>query len=115
LAIVIVSYNSREEIGGCLESVLTHTARDTTTVTVVDNASTDGTAPHVRSSWPQVHVLDAGGNVGFSRANNLGVRATASDYVLFLNPDTVIQGPAIATLIAAVESDASTAIAGPRL
>ena len=93
LAIIIVTYNSRDEIRGCLESVLRDTARTTTTVTVVDNASPDGTANQVRASWPQVHVIDAGGNVGFSRANNLGVRATSSDYVLFLNPDTVVQCP----------------------
>jgi GT2 family glycosyltransferase len=115
LAVIIVTYNSREDIRGCLESVLGQTEARHTSVTVVDNASLDGTADLVRGSWPQVQVIDAGGNVGFSRANNLGVRATSSDYVLFLNPDTVVSARSIHALINAVEADASTAIAGPRL
>ncbi len=115
LAIIIVTYNSRGEIRGCLESVLNHDRTDTTTVTVVDNASPDGTANHVRATWPAVHVIDAGSNVGFSRANNLGVRATSSDYVLFLNPDTVVRSRAISTLVTAVATDSTIAIAGPRL
>lgn len=115
LAIIIVTYNSRDEIGGCLESVVGHTDPLDTSITVVDNASPDGTAAHVRTSWPQARVIDAGGNVGFSRANNLGVRATTSDYVLFLNPDTIVRGTAIPTLVGAMEADRGTAIAGPRL
>src|SRR4030095_4919492 len=91
LGIIIVPYNSRAEIRGCLEAVLKQARTGTTTVTVVDNASPDGTANHVRATWPVVQVIDAGGNVGFSRANNLAVRATTSDYVLFLNPDTVVR------------------------
>lgn len=115
LAIVIVTYNSRDEIGGCLESVLGRTGPLEASLTVVDNASPDGTAALVRASWPQAQVIDAGGNVGFARANNLGVRATASDYVLFLNPDTVVRGTAIPTLVNAMEADPGAAIAGPRL
>jgi GT2 family glycosyltransferase len=115
LAIIIVTYNSRAEIRGCLESVLRQAQAGTTTVTVVDNSSPDGTANHVRATWPVVQVIDAGGNVGFSRANNLAVRATSSDYVLFLNPDTVVRSGAISTLVNAVETDSSIAIAGPRM
>lgn len=115
VAVIIVTYNSREEIRGCLESLLGGTEPLKTSVTVVDNASPDGTSALVRGSWPQVRVIDAGSNVGFSRANNLGVRSTSSDYVLFLNPDTVVRGNAIQTLVTALESDAATAIAGPRL
>jgi GT2 family glycosyltransferase len=115
LAAVIVTFNSRDDIGRCLESLLTHTDRSDTSVTVVDNASPDGTAALVRASFPQVNVIDAGSNVGFSRANNLGVRATSSDYVLFLNPDTVVKANAIAALVDAMEADGHTAIAGPRL
>lgn len=95
--------------------MLGSTERLGTSITVVDNASPDGTAELVRASWPQARVIDAGGNVGFARANNLGVRATASDYVLFLNPDTVVRGTAIPTLVGAMEADSGAAIAGPRL
>jgi N-acetylglucosaminyl-diphospho-decaprenol L-rhamnosyltransferase len=115
LAIVIVTYHSREDIDGCLESVLAQSTPLAASVTVVDNASADGTATRVRETWPQVHIIDAGSNVGFSRANNIGVRATSSDYVLFLNPDTVVRPNAIKALVTAMEGDDTVAIAGPRL
>jgi hypothetical protein len=115
LAIVIVTYNSREEIGNCLASVVGHTAPYATTVTVVDNASTDGTAALVRARWPAVRVIDAGGNVGFARATNLGIAATPGELVLLLNPDTVAPPGAIQTLARALASDPDAAIAGARL
>lgn len=116
LAIIIVTYNSREEIDPCLQSLVGHTAPFTTSVTVVDNASPDGTAGHVRQKWsPHVRVIDAGGNVGFSRANNLGIRATDSEYVLLLNPDTVAPPGAIQTLVRGLASHPDAAIAGARL
>ena len=76
LAIIIVTYNSAQEIDACLESLVGHTAPFPTTITVVDNASPDGTAAHVRERWPAVQVIESGGNLGFARANNLGIRAT---------------------------------------
>lgn len=115
LAIVIVTYNSMREIDACLQSLIGHTQPFPTTITVVDNASPDGTAAHVRRRWPSVQVIDAGGNAGFSRANNLGIRATASDYVLLMNPDTVAPPGAIPTLVRGLAAHPAAAIAGARL
>ena len=115
LAIIVVTYNSVTEIDACLQSLVGQTAPFPTTVSVVDNASTDGTAAHVRAKWPSVTVMDAGDNIGFSRANNLGIRATDSEYVLLLNPDTVAPPGAIPTLIRGLASRPDAAVAGPRL
>lgn len=115
LAIVVVTYNSKDEIGLCLDSVVGHTEPYPTTITVVDNASTDGTAALVRQRWPDVQVIDAGGNLGFSRANNLGIRATKSDYVLLLNPDTVSPPGAIQTLVRGLAAHPDAAIGGARM
>ena len=115
LAIIIVTFNSVEEIDGCLQSIDGHTAPFPTTITVVDNASADGTADHVRKRWPSVQVLDSGGNFGFAKANNIGIRATDSDYVLLLNPDTVAPPGAIQTLVRGLASHPEAAIAGARL
>ena len=71
----------------------------------MDNASPDGTAAHVRKRWPSVQVIDSGGNFGFAKANNLGIRATTSDYVLLLNPDTVAPPGAIQTLVRGLASN----------
>jgi GT2 family glycosyltransferase len=115
LAIVIVTYNSLDEIGDCLQSIVGHTDPYPTTVTVVDNASSDGTGALVRAGWPAVGVIDAGSNAGFARANNLGIAATDSEYVLLLNPDTVAPPGAIATLVRALAATPEAAVAGPRL
>lgn len=122
LAIVIVSYNSRHDLDGCLASLGAEGARSgperprvDDEIVVVDNASTDGTPAHVRARWPTVRVIEAGANVGFSRANNIGIRATASELVLLLNPDTVVPAGAIDTLIGALERNPGAAIAGPRI
>src|SRR5512145_785577 len=99
LAIVIVTYNVRDEIAACLGSLDGQTAPFHTSTIIVDNASTDGTGAHVRQQWPHVRVIDAGDNLGFARANNVGIRATTSDFVLLLNPDTIIRPGAIPLLI----------------
>ena len=115
LAVIIVTYNSIAEIDGCLQSLVGHTAPFPTEITVVDNASPDRTAAHVRAKWPTVTVIESGGNVGFSRANNLGIRATDSEYVLLLNPDTVAPPGAIPTLVRGLASHPDAAVAGARL
>lgn len=115
LAIIVVTYNSATEIGACLDSLVGHTAPFPTTITVVDNASPDGTAQLVRDRWPSVQVIESPTNVGFSRANNLGIRATSGDYVLLMNPDTVAPPGAVQTLVRGLAAHPAAAIAGARL
>ena len=115
LAIIIVTYNSATEIVECLQSLVGHTAPFDTTITVVDNASTDRTPDIVRETFSSVRVIDAGGNLGFSRANNIGIRSTHSDYVLLMNPDTVSPPGAIQTLVRCLASHPDAAIAGARM
>jgi N-acetylglucosaminyl-diphospho-decaprenol L-rhamnosyltransferase len=115
LTIVIVSYNVRKELEVCLESVVGHTAPFPTEIVVVDNASSDGTADAIRQKFPAVRVLDAGGNLGFARASNLGIKATNSEFVLLLNPDTIVPPGAIAMLVRGLAVHPEAAAAGPRL
>ena len=115
LAIVIVSYNVRRDLEVCLRSIVNRTDPLPTTVVVVDNASSDGTPAMVRETFPSVQVIDAGDNLGFSRANNVGIRATESDLVLLLNPDTQVPEGAIQRLVQALVSAPAAAAMGPRL
>ena len=115
LDIVIVSYNCREPLRGCLASLSAAPPTRPHRIVVVDNASTDGTVASVRSEWPQVQVIEAGSNRGFSAANNLGIRATSGEWVLLLNPDTTVPAGAIDGLVAALERVPEAAIAGPRI
>lgn len=115
LAIVIVSFNAREDLARALASL--HDAPPSTPheTVVVDNASTDGAPAMVRERFPAVRVIDAGGNHGFARANNIGIRATSSELVLLLNPDTVVPAAAIDAMVARIGQMAGVAALGPRL
>lgn len=113
LATVIVSYNVRADLERCLDSLDGQVPPQA--ITVVDNRSTDGTLAWLAERWPAVHAIDAGANLGFSRANNLGIRATSSDLVLLLNPDTIVPTGALTGLVAALGAHPDTAAVGPRL
>ncbi|NOT43925.1 MAG: glycosyltransferase family 2 protein [Acidobacteria bacterium] len=115
LSIVIVTFNSVPDIDRCLASLAAAPPATSHQIVVVDNASPDGTAAHVRQRWPRVTVLDAGGNTGFSHANNVGIRATRGELILLLNPDTVVPAGALDALIATLERHPGAAVAGPRL
>ena len=115
LSIVIVTYNSLQHIDGCLESILRNPPRVTHEVIVVDNASMDGTAAAIRAKWAGVRVVDAGANLGFARANNLGIRSTTGSLLLLLNPDTRVPAGAIDKLVVALEQSPDVAVVGPRL
>jgi len=115
LSIIIVTYNSRGEIDDALRALREPRPGIEHEIVVVDNASTDGTVSHLRATWPAVRAIDAGANLGFAAANNLGIRQTSSELVLLLNPDTRAHGPAIDTLVAALDSRRGIAIVGPRI
>jgi GT2 family glycosyltransferase len=94
LSIIILSYNVKQLLLDCLNSVFTN-AKSDWQVIVVDNASSDGSAEAVESKFPKVIVVKSDTNLGFSAGNNLGLKKAVGDFVLFLNDDTLIKGNAI--------------------
>ena len=111
IAIVVVSWNSASDLATCLGS-LAHVTLPVEVV-VVDNASTDGSADIARAVRPAVTVIEAGDNLGFARASNRGWRATSASFVLFLNPDAVLEAGAVEALVALLESRPDVGIVGP--
>ena len=95
LTIVIVNWNTRDLLGACLQSVYATVRQHPFEVIVVDNASSDGSIEYLRGSFPQVHVIETGANLGFARGNNVVLREAESEYILLLNPDTVVCEDAI--------------------
>ncbi|MFM9056140.1 MAG: glycosyltransferase [Bacteroidota bacterium] len=91
LSIVMVNYNVRFFLQQCLQSVFKATEGLHAEVFVVDNASSDGSVEMLRSHFPQVNLIANTENVGFSRANNQAIRQSQGEYVLLLNPDTVVE------------------------
>ena len=115
LSIVIVTFNSRSYVDGCLRSIADQRPAIDHEIVVVDNASTDGTPALVRERWPAARVIDAGANLGFARGNNLGFRQTFGELVLLLNPDTRVGPGALGALVALLDARSDAAIVGPRL
>ena len=113
--IIIVSFNTRDVLAQCLRSLHEPPPRVPHTTTVVDNASTDGSVETVRRDWPDVRLIEAGGNLGFARANNLGIRSTDGELVLLLNSDTVVPPGAIDRLVDRLRATPEAAAVGPRL
>ena len=99
VTVVIVTYNSSEHIGACLDSALEQLPGDGSEVLVLDNASIDGTADLVEQQWPQVHLIRSSVNVGFARACNQAAAATSTQFVLLLNPDAVMFPGCVAALL----------------
>jgi len=115
LAIIIVSYNSRGDLENALRSLSEPPPTVAHEIVVVDNASTDSTPAHVRERWPRVRLIASENNLGFAQANNLGIRNSASELVLLVNPDTLVTGAAVDRLVAIMNARPDVAIVGPRI
>ena len=115
LAIVIASYNTRDALCACLDSLYETPPEHSYEIVVADNASTDGTVEMLRRDWPNVRLIEMGRNLGFASATNAAIRACDSELVLLLNSDTKIIPGSIDRLISVLERDPVAAAAGPRL
>lgn len=91
LSIIIVNYNVRHFLDQCLHSVMKAAEGIDTEVFVVDNASVDGSCNLVRDKYPTVKLIANSRNAGYSAANNQAVRLSTGEYILLLNPDTVVE------------------------
>jgi GT2 family glycosyltransferase len=91
LSIVIVNYNVKHFLRQCLDSVLDATQNIEAEIFVVDNSSQDQSVEMVQECFPQVHLIANKENVGFSRANNQAIDMAKGEYILLLNPDTLVQ------------------------
>lgn len=100
LSVVIICWNDLRVIGDCLRSIYGSTHKTEVEVIVSDNNSIDGSVEYIRKHFPSVRVIENGANLGFARGNNAGICASRGEYVLILNPDTIIHHGALDTLVA---------------
>lgn len=115
LSIIIVSWNTRDLLRRCLQSIEANKGETAVEIIVVDNASHDGTPDMLRAEFPQVQLIESGANLGFSAGNNVGLAAAQGDYLLLLNPDTEIVGDALQRLIATLAENPFAGVVAPRL
>lgn len=91
LSVVIVNYNVKYFLEQCLHAALKAAAKVDTEIIVVDNDSVDGSCQMVEEKFPEVQLISNKENLGFSKANNQAIRIAKGEYVLLLNPDTVVE------------------------
>jgi len=99
LAVIIVNYNVKYFLKQCLESVYNSTNLSDIEVYVVDNDSKDGSVEMVSRSFPEVKLIANKVNIGFSKANNQAIKQTNAEYVVLLNPDTLVQSTSFERVI----------------
>jgi GT2 family glycosyltransferase len=104
LSVIIVNYNVKYFLEQCLHSVTKATLRQDAEVFVVDNNSVDGSVEMVRQKFPKVHVISNMENIGFSKANNQALKIANGEYVLLLNPDTVVEEDTFSKVVTFMDS-----------
>lgn len=115
LSVIIVNYNVKYFIEVCLHSVFRAAEGIDAEVIVVDNNSKDDSCAMIRAKYPQVRLIENKENLGFSRANNQGVAIAQGEYILFLNPDTVMPEDFLRKMIAYMDAHPEAGSIGPRL
>jgi GT2 family glycosyltransferase len=90
LSVIIVCWNDFKVIVNCLKSIYAETKSIEFEVIVSDNGSTDGSPAYIREHFPQVQLIENGANLGYGRSNNVGIRRARGEYILMLNPDTIL-------------------------
>jgi GT2 family glycosyltransferase len=115
LSIIIVNWNSTDYLRRCIGSIVTHAHGIEYEIIVVDSASFDGCGEMLRQHFPEVRFIQSERNIGFARSNNLGANRAQGRVLLFLNPDTEMYAPAIATLYRQFRSLPNAGVAGCRL
>ena len=91
LSVIIVNYNVKYFLEQCLHSVFKAAEKISSEIIVVDNDSVDGSCQMIEERFPEVKLISNKENSGFSKANNQAIRISSGEYILLLNPDTVVE------------------------
>lgn len=110
ISVVIVSYNTRELLSNCLKSLEKAGKNLKMEIFVVDNNSHDGTVQMVRLNFQNVMLIANKKNLGFAKANNLALKKAKSEYILILNPDTVVGEDTLVEMINFMEKSTDVGI-----
>lgn len=115
LSIIIVSWQSKDFLSQCLRSIYQTAPGLPREIIVVDNNSSDGTVEQIQKEFPLVKIISNKENLGFARANNQGIAMAQGQYLLLLNPDTVLNPEALRRLFDFVAAHPRCGVAGPQL
>lgn len=113
VSVVIVSWNARDYLAECLESLKGDVYEGLIETIVVDNASTDDSVEMVRQQFPDVKLICNAENLGFSKANNIGIRQCVGEYIALVNSDVHVLKDCITNLVAYCQNQPATGLVGP--
>lgn len=114
LSIIYVHYKTEKELISSIESVLGHHKNNNYQIIVVDNSSSKSLKGTL-SKWKKVIYIDSGKNIGFGAACNKGAKKAIGEYLLFLNPDTIVSNNSISDLLLAAKNDPKIGVIGPQM
>jgi hypothetical protein len=103
VSIIIVNWNAKEYLKGCIDSILSQTFTDYEII-LVDNASSDDSVVFVEDNFPEVKIIKNNSNIGFAGGNNIGIEASNGKIIALLNPDTIVDKDWLSILINVMKS-----------
>ena len=115
VAFIIVTWNARDLLMDCLESLFSQVSLISYEVFVVDNGSHDGTVEAVKDRFPDAKLIANEDNLGFAAANNQGLKAMFARYAVLLNSDTIVSKGVFERLAGFMDENPDTAVTGPQL
>ena len=115
ISVIIVSWNARDYLRGCLDSIRQTSMSCVQEVIVVDNVSEDGSPEMVEKEFPEVTLIRAGGNLGFARANNLAMKQASCPLFALVNSDVIVHPGCLETLATFMEQHDDVGLVGPRI
>lgn len=113
LSIIIVNWNVRNALKGCLESIRKNVGSIVYEVIIVDNNSSDGSAEMIEKEYPELTLIRNRQNFGYGRANNQGIMKAKGKYVLILNPDTIVLSKTVEKMYRFLEENPRVVACGP--
>ncbi|MFQ5752125.1 MAG: glycosyltransferase [bacterium] len=115
LSVIIVNYNVKDFLGQTLISVKKALKGISSEIIVVENASSDGSGAFIRQRFPDVKLIENKKNLGFAKASNQGLRAARGDYLVLLNPDTIVQEDTFRRMLAYYKKHPDIGILGCKI
>ena len=114
VSLIIVNWNTRDYLLQCIESIYAATHVSSLEVIVVDNASTDGSGEAVIQQYPQVRVISNDNNLGFAKANNIGIQQCSGRYICLVNSDIKVMEDCLDRMIEFMDKNPAFGVLGPK-
>ncbi len=115
LSIIIVNYNVKAFLQNCLLSIQKALDHIPSEIIVVDNASDDGSVEIIKKNFPHITLIESPANLGFSKANNIGLKLAKGKYICLINPDTIVEENTFLEMIKFMESNSEAGLAGCKI